>query len=240
MLDFDAFEVMTFDCYGTLIDWEAGILSSLRRIVEDGISHVSNEEILELYGRLEAEAESGDYINYKSVLRRVLREMGKHFGFATTEEALDHFAYSLKDWPPFPDTPAALKELKRRYRLAVISNVDDDLFGFSQKLMDIEFDWIITAEQVRSYKPSLHNFQYAIERIGIAPGKILHVAQSHYHDIIPAGTIGLATVWINRRAGRKGPGATRAAQGTPDLEVPDLDSLVLTINGDTSPRRGKS
>lgn len=235
MPDFNAFEVMTFDCYGTLIDWETGILSSLRRIVEDGISHINNEEILELFGRLEAEAESGDYINYKSVLRRVLREMGRHLGFATTEEALDRFAYSLKDWAPFPDTPAALKALKQRYRLAVISNVDDDLFGFSQRLMDIDFDWTITAEQVRSYKPSLRNFQYAIEKIGIASGRILHVAQSNYHDIVPAGTMGLATVWINRRADRKGPGATRAAQGTPDLEVPDLESLVSMINGVTAP-----
>ncbi|MCX5852182.1 MAG: haloacid dehalogenase type II [Deltaproteobacteria bacterium] len=240
MLDFDAFEVMTFDCYGTLIDWETGILSSLRRIMGNSISRIGDEEILELYGRLEAEAESGDFINYKSVLRRVLQEMGRHLGFAPTEEALDRFMYSLKDWPPFRDTPAALRALKRRYRLAVISNVDDDLFEFSQKLMDIKFDWIITAEQVRSYKPSLRNFQYAIERIGIAPGRILHVAQSHYHDIVPAGTMGLATVWINRRAGRNGPGATRAAQGTPDLEVPDLESLVSIINGNTARYGGKS
>ena len=240
MLDFDAYEVMTFDCYGTLIDWETGILSSLRRIMGDSISHINNEEILELYGRLEAEAESGDFINYKSVLHRVLREMGKHLDFTPNEQDLDRFAFSLKDWPPFPDTPAALRALKRRYRLAVISNVDDDLFEFSQRLMDINFDWIITAEQVRSYKPSLRNFQYAIEKIGIAPGRILHVAQSHYHDIVPAGTMGLATVWINRRVGRKGPGATRAAQGTPDLEVPDLESLVSMINESTGRYGGKS
>ena len=132
----------------------------------------------------------------------------------------------FRSWKPFPDTVAALKKLKSRYKLAIISNTDDDLFADTARLLEVSFDWVITAQQAGSYKPSHHNFKLALERIALPPEQVLHVAQSIYHDIVPARELGLATVWVNRRAGKHGEGATKAAQGQPDLEVPDLKTLA--------------
>jgi 2-haloacid dehalogenase len=119
--------------------------------------------------------------------------------------------------------------LKKKYKLAILSNIDDALFAFSARRLGIQFDWIITAQQAKSYKPSLNNFHLGIERIGLPRSKILHVAQSLYHDIVPAKTLGLSTVWINRRHDKKGFGATPPAQVQPDLEVPDLQTLAEMI-----------
>jgi 2-haloacid dehalogenase len=123
----------------------------------------------------------------------------------------------------------ALKYLKERYKLAVISNIDDDLFAHSARHLGVPFDWVITAEQVESYKPSLNNFEKAIEIIGAPRGEILHVAQSLYHDIAPAKELGLANVWVNRRHNLKGYGATYPADAVPDLEVPDLATLAMKV-----------
>src|SRR5688500_18382395 len=124
MLNFDDFEVVTFDCYGTLIDWEAGLLNSLLPVLAPHKIKISNEELLRLYSKLEAEEESGAYIPYKEVLKNVLKEIGSHLGFTPTSDELENFPQSIKDWLPFPDTVAALKRLKNRYRLAIISNID--------------------------------------------------------------------------------------------------------------------
>lgn len=230
MIEFDNYEVLTFDCYGTLIDWESGILAAIRPILSVHNVNLSNEQILEIFAELETEQEKGEYLKYKEVLRRVVQNLGERLGFAPDPAELDLLANSLKNWQPFSDTVEALKELKKKFKLAVISNIDDELFAFSANKLDVKFDWVVTAEQANSYKPSLNNFKLAIERIGLPSEKILHVAQSIYHDIIPAKSFGLSTVWVNRRGSKEGFGATPSASGQPDLEVPDLKTLVSMSN----------
>lgn len=229
MLNYDQFEVLTFDCYGTLIDWESGLWAALSPIFANHGVTVSLDSALELHGELESEAERGVYRDYKAVLRMVLEGLGSRLGFAPTPTELERFALSVKDWPAFPDSPSALRALKTKCKLAIISNIDDDLFAFSAQRLQVPFDWVITAQQVKSYKPSLNNFRRAFERLGVPQSRILHVAQSLFHDIAPAKTLGLATVWVNRRHGKAGSGATPPAQAQPDLEVPDLQSLARSI-----------
>jgi 2-haloacid dehalogenase len=226
MENFDQFEVLTFDCYGTLIDWESGIWNALSPILDAHGRTLAQEAVLELYGRIESEVEGGDYQEYRAVLGTVLDKLGQQLGFTPTPAERKAFSSSVKDWPAFPDSPRALQALHTKYRLAIISNIDDDLFAFSEQKLQVKFDWVTTALQARSYKPSLNNFRLAFERIGLPREKILHVAQSLYHDIIPARSLGLANVWVNRRHGKAGSGATPPAQARPDVEVPDLESLA--------------
>jgi 2-haloacid dehalogenase len=229
MLNFDQFEALTFDCYGTLIDWETGILDALRPVFRAHGVEIGNDQALELYGELETAAESGEYRQYRRVLRSVLEGFGARLGFTPTSDELERFPASVGVWPAFPDSPPALAVLHRKYKLAILSNIDDDLIALSAQRLSTQFDWIVTAQQARSYKPSLHNFHLAIQRLGLPVGKILHVAQSLFHDIAPAKSVGLSTVWINRRVGKSGFGATPPAQAQPDLEVPSLQALAETI-----------
>ena len=229
MLTFDECAVLTFDCYGTLIDWESGIWEALRPVFANHRIGMQIEEALELYGKLESEAERGAYQEYKTVLRMVLEGFGARCGFVPTPTELQRFSESVKNWPAFPDSAPALQALKRKYKLAIISNIDDDLFAFSAQRLEVPFDWVITAQQARSYKPSLSNFRIAMDRIGLPKSRILHVAQSLFHDVVPAKTLGLSTVWINRRHNKAGFGATPPAHAQPDLEVPDLRTLARTI-----------
>jgi len=229
MLHFDQFEVLTFDCYGTLIDWETGLWEALGPILDSHHVNVSHDKALELYGELETEAERGEYKDYKTVLRMVLEGLGVRLRFAPTPSEIQRFAASVKDWPAFPDSPRALQALKTKYKLTILSNIDDDLFAFSAERLRVQFDWVITAQHVKSYKPSLNNFRVALNTIGLPETKILHVAQSLFHDIVPAKALGLSTVWVNRRHGKAGFGATPSAQAQPDLEVPDLQTLAHTI-----------
>ncbi len=226
MLNLAQFEVLTFDCYGTLIDWESGIWSALSPILSAHGRTLAQEAALEIYGRFEAEVERGEYRAYRAVLGRVLEKIGDELGFTPTPAEGEAFSISVRDWPAFPDSPRALQALHKKYKLAIISNIDDDLFAYSEEKLQVKFDWVITARQARSYKPSLNNFRLAFERIGQPPERILHVAQSLYHDILPAKSLGLANVWVNRRHGKAGFGATPPAQAQPDLEVPDLQSLA--------------
>lgn len=229
MLNFDNYEVLTFDCYGTLIDWETGIWDALGPILANHRSVTKSEEALGLFAEFESQAESGEYREYKEVLRAVLAGIGTRLGFTPTATELEHFSASVQDWPAFPDSPRALQALATKYKLAVISNIDDDLFAFSARRLQVQFDFVITAQQARSYKPSLNNFRLAFGRIGQSPDKILHVAQSLFHDVAPAKELGLATVWVNRRKAKAGFGATPPAAATPDLEVPDLQTLAQTM-----------
>lgn len=222
MLGLKQFEVLTFDCYGTLIDWETGILGAMKPILSVHGKSLDDREILKWYGRFEAEAEEGEYVTYREVLKRIVESFGKQLGFSPTEAELNALPASSKNWPLFPDTVESLQKLKKRFKLAVISNTDDGLFAETQKHLKVNFDWIITAEQAKSYKPSVNNFQFATRKLGIPKEKILHVAQSVYHDVIPAKRLGLATVLVKRR----GAGATLPAEGKPDLEVPDLQTLA--------------
>ena len=226
MLNFAQFRLVSFDCYGTLIDWETGIFSALRPVLAAHGKTIADSEILRLYGELEAEAEQGEFYPYRDVLQSVVRGFGKRLAFMPTESQTRSLPDSLPRWPPFPDTIAALGTLKARYQLAVISNVDDDLFAATARCLEIPFDYVITAQQARAYKPSPQIFKVAQQRTGVAPGQWLHAAQSVYHDVVPARALGIATVWVNRPSSRPGAGAANAASGQPDLEVPDLKTLA--------------
>lgn len=236
MLDLTRFAWLTFDCYGTLIDWETGILRALRPVLGRHGQSLSDDELLELYAELEARAEAGPYVRYRAVLESVMAGLGKFLGFTPSSAELHALAESLPAWPPFPDTVEALRRLKARYRLGVISNTDDDLFTQTARALQVPFDAVITAEQAGSYKPSQRNFELALERLGEPRERVLHVAQSLYHDHVPARALGLHSVWVNRRAGKAGAGATRQAAIQPDLEVPDLKSLADLVERQTSRR----
>jgi 2-haloacid dehalogenase len=220
-IDFRAFEAITFDCYGTLIDWETGLLVALRQIV----SGHDEEALLEAFARHESALEAGPYLTYREVLAGSLRGMGDDLGFDPTEQQVAAFADSVGLWPAFPDSPAALNELKQRFRLGVITNCDDDLFARSNERLEVEFDWIVTAQQARGYKPHPPPFELAAERIDVPLERVLHVAQSLYHDHVPAKAAGRTTVWVDRRGGREG-GATLQVEAEPDLTVPDMRTLA--------------
>jgi 2-haloacid dehalogenase len=225
-MDFSRFTTISFDCYGTLIEWEAGILPVLRGLLGRHGKTVSDAAILELYGEFEAAAEIGPYQKYQNVLQEVVRAFGQRLDFQPTPAEVNSLADSVPSWPPFSDTVEALRALKKRFRLAIISNIDDALFAETRKVLGVDFDAVITAEQAGAYKPSLRNFEIALDRLGIPRERLLHVGQSIYHDVVPAQSLGLATVWVNRKSARPGVGAVIAAKGKPDLEVPDLATLA--------------
>ncbi len=225
-MDFSPFTTISFDCYGTLVDWESGILPVLRTVLARHERTLADAAILELYGEFEAEAESGPYRSYREVLQSVVRAFGDRLNFEATPAEIRSLHESVAWWPPFPDTVAALHRLKKRFKLAVISNIDDDLFAATRKHLDVEFDAVITAQQAGSYKPAIPNFELALRTLALPPERLLHAAQSIYHDIVPAWSLGIATVWVNRMSARPGVGAVRAAMGHPDLEVPDLARLA--------------
>lgn len=233
-LDFSSFTYVTFDCYGTLIDWERGILTAVRPAFERHGVTVDDGTILELFARHEAEEESGEYQRYRDVLRNVLAKMAVDLGFAATESDRDSLVNSVGNWPPFPDTTGALRRLQTRYKLAIISNVDEATFAGTASLLQTKFDEVITAEQVGSYKPNPENFRFALAKLGVDRSQVLHVAQSIYHDHAPAKELGFSTVWVNRRSARPGTGVAPSAKATPDLEVPDLHSLVRLMDLDVT------
>ena len=226
MLDFSRFEILTFDCYGTLINWEAGILGAVRPMLTNRGIYVADDTVLEAYAELEVQLESGEWKRYRQVLRECIAGLGLRFDFTPTASEIDALPGSLPFWPPFQDSAAALRRLKSRFQLAIISNTDDDFIAASARRLETTFDHVITAEQVKSYKPSHNNFLKAIETIGAPKEEVLHVAQSIYHDIVPTRALGISSVWVNRRKGLAGSGATLPAEGRPDLEVPDLKSLA--------------
>jgi 2-haloacid dehalogenase len=226
MLNFAQYRLVSFDCYGTLIDWETGIFSAIRPILAAHGQTIADAELLRLYSELESQAQQGEFHPYREVLQSVVRGFSKHLGFNSTESQARSLPESLPNWPPFADTIAALGKLKQRYQLAVISNVDDDLFAPTARRLQIPFDYVITAQQAQAYKPSLQMFKTAQQRTGVAPAQWLHVAQSVYHDVIPARSLGISTVWVNRPSSRPGSGAAKAATAQPDLEVPNLETLA--------------
>lgn len=226
MLDFSRFKILTFDCYCTLIDWETGIFSALRPILAAHGKNLSDPELLALYGELEAEAEGGDFRPYREVLQSVVRGFGERLGFAPTEAESGSLAESVARWQPFPDTVPALRRLKEKFQLAILSNIDDDLFAGTAPKLGVQFNQVITAQQAKAYKPSREVFLLAEKRIKLPRERWLHVGQSVYHDVIPAQSLGLATVWVNRPSPRAGVGAVKAASGHPDCEVSSLGALA--------------
>jgi 2-haloacid dehalogenase len=234
MLDFTRFEILTFDCYGTLIDWEAGILSALHRILSAHGKKIDDATILKLYGnfeqrseqRSEQSSEQRAFRPYREVLESVVRQFAAEFRFTPSAEELRSLPESLPTWKPWPDTVTALRQLKTRFRLAILSNVDDDLFAGTRPQLGVEIDVVVTAQQAQAYKPSLKFFELALSRINAPAHRVLHVAQSIYHDVVPAQSLGLATVWVNRPSVRPGVGAVKSAEAIPDLTVSSLAELA--------------
>jgi 2-haloacid dehalogenase len=224
-LDFSRFTWLTFDCYGTLIDWDSGILSALRPILAAHGRNLSDAGILELFAAIERVEEGGEYRTYRQILETVITKMAARLSFPIMTQDVRSLPDSLGDWPPFPDTVEALRKLKIRYKLAVISNTDDDLFARTATHLQVPFDAVITAQQARSYKPSLNNFRLALQRLGAEREQVLHVAQSLHHDIEPANELGWKCVWVNRR-GRPGASGGPAGRAKPDLVVPDMATLA--------------
>ncbi|OKH24698.1 haloacid dehalogenase type II [Chroogloeocystis siderophila] len=222
MINFNDYQALTFDCYGTLIDWESGILDAMKPILAAHDVKVDDREVINYYAEVEPTIQQVGYLKYREVLQKGVQKFGDRFGFTPTATEIESLPESLQNWQPFPDTVEALQFLKQKYKLVIISNIDDDLFAATAKHLKVEFDEIITAEQAKSYKPSLNNFKLAFSRIGIPQEQILHVAASLYHDIIPARSLGLTTVWVNRNA--------ETSSNLPNLEVPDLRSLVSLID----------
>ena len=166
---------------------------------------------------------------YRHILARVVRGMAREHGFEVEVREQDALAESIGSWPPFADTVGALPRLQRHFRLGVISNIDDDLFAATRERLGVAFDWVLTAEEAASYKPMRRNFELAIRKAEADPSRWLHVAQSLYHDIVPARELEMTTIWVNRRRGRQGFGATPPVVAMPDLEVADLDELVRLV-----------
>jgi 2-haloacid dehalogenase len=187
---------------------------------------VPDDELLERYARHEAVLESGPYQSYRGVLAGSLGGVADELGIEVTAEELAAFGESVRTWPAFADSADALQRLAGRYRLGVITNCDEDLFATSAARLGMTFDWVITAEQVQDYKPNIAPFVMALKVIDVPKERVLHVAQSLYHDHVPAKELGMTTAWVNRRHDRSGFGATPPADATPDLEVPDLATLA--------------
>jgi 2-haloacid dehalogenase len=232
-MDVTGIRLITFDCYGTLIDWETGMLSMLRQLFSRTSPAIPNAKLLELYGEAEAENEGGPYQRYRAVLSQTVQTMGTRLGVQVTSSEGEQFANSLIEWEPFPDTVATLKTLASRFKLGIISNVDDDLFAASQKKLDVKFDVVVTAEQVQSYKPALKNFQEVLRRSGLKEEQLLHAGQSVYHDIIPTNSLGIRNVWVNRPSLRPGAGAAKPASAQPSLEVQSLAELATVLTAST-------
>lgn len=221
-MNIDSYKALTFDCYGTLIDWESGVLAAIKPLLLNHNINCDDKEILRLFAHFEGEQEQGAYKKYREVLRNVVAQFGKQLGFSASLAEQDSLPDSIQNWQPFPDTIASLETLKQRFKLAIISNIDDDLFVATAKHLRVKFDQIITAEQAKSYKPSHYNFYLAIDRLDLPIEKILHIAGSLYHDIAPAQAIGLANVWVNRT------GAESNLETTP-AEVSDLKTIAELI-----------
>jgi 2-haloacid dehalogenase len=221
--DFAPIRVLTFDCYGTLIDWESGILAGLRRVVGEA---GSDEELLEAYASAEAQLEAGPYQRYRDILAAALSAVASSYGVTPTDQQAADFGASVADWPAFPDSAAALARLAGRFKLGVITNCDDDLFATSNAKLGEPFTWVITAQQLGSYKPAQRNFELGLEAMGVDRGSVLHVAQSLFHDHVPAKRLGLSTAWINRRHDRPGFGATPPAEAVPDVVAPDIATFA--------------
>jgi putative hydrolase of the HAD superfamily len=232
------FEALSFDCYGTLIDWEAGLSAVLTPWARAHGLDVTEEQLLTEYSAAEAAAEAGHPADlYPDVLARSMRVVGGKLGADVTGEEAARLAGSVPDWPAFPDSRDALAALGTRFKLIILSNVDRASFAGSNARLGAEFTSVITAQDVGSYKPSQRNFDALLSeaaRLGIGPGKLLHVAQSLFHDHVPAKRAGLPTVWINRRHARPGWGATPAppAPVTPDWEFPSMAAFAAAVAAD--------
>jgi 2-haloacid dehalogenase len=217
------FKVLTFDCYGTLIDWETGIWHALAPLVAKAGGGRIRDAALEDFARHEvAQEEATPSLPYAQLLSAVYQRLGQEWGVAVTRAEADRFGASVPEWPEFPDSAPALQYLKRHYKLVILSNVDRASFRGSNARLRVDFDAVYTAQDIGSYKPDPRNFEYLLRRLredfGLDKPDILHTAQSLFHDHVPAKRLGLATAWIDRRHASGGWGATAAPPGTPQYD----------------------
>jgi len=217
----DDYTTLTFDCYGTLIDWETGLIGYLQPLLQSYYINTIDGFVLEYFSRLEpiAQQEGG---SYRTVLQRVVERFAARLAFTPSEEAINGLADSIEFWPPFPDSKDALHSLHKQFKLAVVSNIDDDLFAYSQALLGTQFDHVITAQQVGCYKPDRRMFDAALAQV---EGPVLHVAQSRFHDILPATELGLDTVWINRPSR----GAAKPVEAKPTWTFTSMAEFAAAI-----------
>jgi 2-haloacid dehalogenase len=222
-LDLAAYDVLTFDCFGTIIDWDRGVLDGLHAVLSAHDADGSDAELLDAYAHHEAEIEHGGYMPYRRVVGDVLRAVATARGVEVSDAEAAGFGDSVGDWPAFGDSVDALRRLGTRYRLCAVTNCDDDLFARQQVHLGEPFDVVVTAQQAGAYKPDHAMFELAFARVDAPRERILHVAQSLYHDHVPAAELGLPSVWVDRR-GEGDPG--RVPGAAPDLIVPDLRALA--------------
>jgi len=231
-MDLRQFKALTFDCYGTLIDWESGILAELKPWVAASGRALTDDQILEAFGEAESAAEAATPSKlYPGILADTFGALGRRWQILASDAQAAEFGRSVPRWPAFPDSAVSLHYLKQHYKLVILSNVDRASFAESNKKLQVAFDKIVTAQDVGSYKPDLRNFRQLlteVEKLGVRKEQILHTAQSLFHDVAPAKSVGLKTCWINRRQGRAGGGATVLPKGdaTPDFEFPSMAALV--------------
>ena len=234
------FEALSFDCYGTLIDWEAGIATVLRTWVDRHGLAISDQQLLTAYSPHEARAEAENPTDlYPQILVRAIRGLGTELGVPVSDEDAESLAVSVPDWPAFPDSAEALERLSRRYRLIILSNVDRASFAGSNRRLGVTFTSILTAEDIGSYKPDPRNFEALareVRRLAVTDGRLLHVAQSLFHDHVPAKAAGLPTAWINRRHSSPGWGATPqpSSDVTPDWTFTSLAALADAVDAETA------
>jgi 2-haloacid dehalogenase len=218
-----SFPLISFDCYGTLIDWARGMKNALAEITRRMNLDVDLNELPQRYIEIELEIEQSGYRKYREVLALGVSRLFEELGVKLSNEEKRIFADSINNWPPFEETSDVLKKLKENHTLAILSNIDDDIIRRSIGLIGVEFDAVITAEQLRSYKPSPGHWRKILETSGLPKEKILHAAASYVHDIVPAKDMGFTTVWINRN----NEAITRDIK--PDYELQDLRPLPALL-----------
>ena len=223
------FKVLTFDCYGTLIDWESGMVAALAPLTERLAHRPTRNEILEAHGRLEAIQErTTPGKPYRELLAIVYKRLAEGWGLNVSWQECQTYGHSVGDWPAFSDSAEALRYLKQHFQLVILSNVDNESFTQSNARLGVAFDGIFTAEDIGSYKPDRRNFDYMLAELshrGIGKGDILHVAESLFHDHVQANALGLASCWIHRRHGDEGYGATQAPENMPKVDF-RFDSMA--------------
>jgi putative hydrolase of the HAD superfamily len=232
--DFQHFKALSFDCYGTLIDWETGISVALEEWADGAGVNVSTPSMLGLVSEIETavQAERSPAPLYPEVLAEVLRRIGGRLGVRVTAVAAERFAGTVGEWPAFADSPPALSRLSKRFRLIIVSNVDRSSFAASNQRLGVTFDKIITAEDVGAYKPRPEHFEALFDSLpamGVSRDELLHVAQSLYHDHEPARRLGLPSVWIDRGRDRSGAGATPPPADSsiePQWRFPTLEAFA--------------
>ena len=226
------FKVLTFDCYGTLIDWESGMVEGLGPLIARVGRELTRNEILEAHARYESMQQLHTPTKpYRDLLPIVYRRLAEEWGVPVTWQECVAYGKSVGNWPAFPDSSGALQYLKEHYRLVILSNVDNQSFAASNEKLQVEFDAVYTAEDCGSYKPSDRNFDYMLARLatlGVKKSEILHTAESMFHDHAPANRHGLASCWIYRRHDQEGFGATMNPGDMPscDFRFNSMTDLV--------------